>query len=436
VRLEPGASSSLSLPAMAPRRRAPRLEHDAAPLAVAHGDVQPGAARRIGGRQLVPGQVPDADVACSGPPVHRRADDGDVAVSCWSCAIVARRRASSSCGSASTPSSARYRLSIRSMKKLPPRNACRATALARLAEHRRDRASASRPRHVARLAAPLGRGTRCGATPGRAPARAARRRPAVGPSACVMSVWQVAHISDSRCGAASAGTKPVAERIMRSRPASPRTARTSALVPRGRVDHEAAGEALTVAEALGPIWWHTVHDTPSAASRSRRRRSRADRQVREDPPCVAGGRRFRSAPSACGRSSTRPRSLACGRVVDRLARTAACQYGSRAELAIIDARQLTPIDTSSPPSVVSPLWQARQASAVWKRRRVNRRRDGPAPGRRAARSDRRSPATAARPAAKAIASHGLAVLTSHRTARRRTSPRGSRSPPRARPCAR
>ena len=41
-------------------------------------------------------------------------------------------------------------------------------------------------------------------------------------------------------------------------------------------------------------------------------------------------------------------------------RTAACQYGSRAELAIIEARQSNPMETSSPVGVVSPLWQARQ----------------------------------------------------------------------------
>jgi hypothetical protein len=36
-------------------------------------------------------------------------------------------------------------------------------------------------------------------------------------------------------------------------------------------------------------------------------------------------------------------------------RTEACQYGSRDELAIIDARQDTPIDTSSPSLAISPL---------------------------------------------------------------------------------
>lgn len=36
-------------------------------------------------------------------------------------------------------------------------------------------------------------------------------------------------------------------------------------------------------------------------------------------------------------------------------RTAACQYGSRDEFAIIDARQANPIETSSPELLVSPL---------------------------------------------------------------------------------
>lgn len=39
-------------------------------------------------------------------------------------------------------------------------------------------------------------------------------------------------------------------------------------------------------------------------------------------------------------------------------RTAACQYGSREEFAIIEARHDTPMETSSPAGVVSPLWQA------------------------------------------------------------------------------
>ena len=71
------------------------------------------------------------------------------------------------------------------------------------------------------------------------------------------------------------------------------------------------------------------------------------------------------ATSACGRSSIRPRSrpAAAGwSIVSR--RTAACQYGSREEFAIIDARQDTPIDTSSPDGVVSPLWHARQSCDV------------------------------------------------------------------------
>jgi hypothetical protein len=36
-------------------------------------------------------------------------------------------------------------------------------------------------------------------------------------------------------------------------------------------------------------------------------------------------------------------------------RTDACQYGSRAELAIIDARQAAPIETSSPEDASMPL---------------------------------------------------------------------------------
>ena len=48
------------------------------------------------------------------------------------------------------------------------------------------------------------------------------------------------------------------------------------------------------------------------------------------------------APAASGKS-----------IVSR--RTAAYQYGSRAELAIMDARQSKPIETSAPDVAVSPL---------------------------------------------------------------------------------
>jgi len=41
-------------------------------------------------------------------------------------------------------------------------------------------------------------------------------------------------------------------------------------------------------------------------------------------------------------------------------RTAACQYGSRAEFPIMDARHEDPIEMSSPEGVVIPLWQAMQ----------------------------------------------------------------------------
>ena len=45
-------------------------------------------------------------------------------------------------------------------------------------------------------------------------------------------------------------------------------------------------------------------------------------------------------------------------------RTEACQYGSRDELAIIEPRQSEPMEMSSPPGLLNPLWQARQAPEV------------------------------------------------------------------------
>ena len=43
-------------------------------------------------------------------------------------------------------------------------------------------------------------------------------------------------------------------------------------------------------------------------------------------------------------------------------RTLACQYGSRAEFAIIVDRQVAPIDTSSPEGATRALWHATQFS--------------------------------------------------------------------------
>src|SRR5664279_3334734 len=52
-----------------------------------------------------------------------------------------------------------------------------------------------------------------------------------------------------------------------------------------------------------------------------------------------------------------PPSVGCSMVSRR---TAACQYGSRAALAISVGRQAVPRETSSPREVMRPLWQATQ----------------------------------------------------------------------------
>jgi hypothetical protein len=59
------------------------------------------------------------------PSAVRLAAAAIVAVSDCSCANVARAVVSSSLGCATTPSSARYRLSMWSMKKFPPAKTCR-----------------------------------------------------------------------------------------------------------------------------------------------------------------------------------------------------------------------------------------------------------------------------------------------------------------------
>ena len=58
----PSASASLSLPAIAPFGAIAPDSNTDAPAPIAHGDVQPRAARRITRRQLVAGEVPHADI--------------------------------------------------------------------------------------------------------------------------------------------------------------------------------------------------------------------------------------------------------------------------------------------------------------------------------------------------------------------------------------
>ncbi len=90
-----------------------------------------------------------------------------------------------------------------------------------------------------------------------------------GPSEWVKSVWHVAHISDDWMWAAAVGVKAEAERIIRALPG----------VDVERAEDRGAGPAATVVSTTKPavklsgvpsfsgvIWWHTVHDTPSAAS--------------------------------------------------------------------------------------------------------------------------------------------------------------------------
>ena len=106
-------------------------------------------------------------------------------------------------------------------------------------------------------------------------------------------------------------------------------------------------------------------------------------------------------------------------------RTAACQYGSRDELAIIDARHATPIDTSSPDGVVRPLWQAMQLSEVWNATRCRRRAAvGASCGGAAAPDERQRRGSHADSASPT--SDVAAVIASRPTIRRRTSPTGNR----------
>jgi hypothetical protein len=171
----------------------------------------------------------------------------------------------------------------------------------------------------------------------------------------------------------SAGVMPVADRMIAVRPAIDleRPEHPPVAAARLGTDHEAAGEALAGTQPLRPRSGGTTCTT-------RRRRPAAARHLRLVPMgrCAKISRAARPpapwcATSACGRSSTRSRSRRRRRVVHRLAPDRCLPVRVAREFAIIDARQETPIDTSSPVAVVRPLWQAST-------RERSRRGDSPA----------------------------------------------------------
>ena len=239
-------------------------------------------------------------------------------------------------------------------------------AVALLAEHRRDPDRTGGPRHVAALAARAPRRrTRCAATPGSSSAPAAiRSRGRRGPTASVISVWQVAQSSDCtdvrRLDLLEPGHRA------HDRAAGPcrrRTARRASRTPSARV-----GRRRKLPLKRSPRRGRRGRSGGRPCrTRRRARGGRAAIGVRGRPESrrtVASVpyRRVRpSVPSACGRRRTRPGSRAtCDgwSIVSR--RTLAWKYGSRAALAMIVDRQAVPIDTSSPPGVVRLLWQATQ----------------------------------------------------------------------------
>ncbi len=180
------------------------------------------------------------------------------------------------------------------------------------------------------------------------------------------SVWQLAQNSADWMCVAFVGVNCVAERIDDASPGvtsyGPYATRRSGL-----------GTGATTNDALklsrspslsGPIWWHVVHDTPSAASAcSRVAPAPIGRCVNTPPSCPTALASYRiigmwQAEHSCSIAAAAP---GCS-VISR--RTPACQYGSRAALAIIEARHAMPIDASAPLGVTRPLWQAWHRSEV------------------------------------------------------------------------
>jgi hypothetical protein len=112
----------------------------------------------------------------------------------------------------------------------------------------------------------------------------------------------------------------------------------------------------------GAIWWHTVHETLSAASRCSGEPPAVIGRCANTCPCPPPARSIRALIGMWQAAHSSWMAAACfgWSIVSR--RTPACQYGSRAEFAIIVERHVAPIDTSSPDGAVSPLWHATQLS--------------------------------------------------------------------------
>ena len=211
-------------------------------------------------------------------------------------------------------------------------------------------------------------------------------------------------------------------------------------VPPGGIGftHELAVEALRRAEPVGrDLMAHRARD--AVGRQAVQRRSRPARRW-------AGARTPRRVPPAAlvmrcdigmwqaAHSSWIAAECVGWSIVSR--RTAACQYGSRAELAIIVDRQVAPIETSSPAG--AQVVVARHAVLGMREEReveVRIRRRAAAAGcASSARVARPGRATAARPRRRA-AGVGRMVMEScapistsrSRRGRRRTSPTGRRS---------
>ncbi len=234
--------------------------------------------------------------------------------------------------------------------------------------------------------------------------------------------------------AASVGRKPVAERMIVMRPVSTSNGPNMRPCSPARVvsTTNPPVKLSSVPNRSAVIWWHSEQETPSAASESSGVSGWLTGRWSKMRPCPP---RCRSSSLDIGMWQREHSSWISSEdsgwsITSR--RTPACQYGSRDELAMMDARHSTPIEMSSPAGVTSWLWHAMHWSPV--RNTGGSARPAASSAKRAA----RGAAVSSSSAAKAPTTRETCVrivVTTPRRSRRRTSPRAGRSTARSGACA-
>ena len=209
-----------------------------------------------------------------------------------------------------TPSSVAIAVQHSQHEKIPADENVPRHPFARLAQHARDRAPLPSPPACGRTGNSASSGSRCAATPGKAPAREARRSPGpAGPGLSCTACGTSRTSPTAVCACPSlGGSRPWRSHDPWSGLRRSRTGRTSGRSPLASVgiDDETADEALPRAElVLGNLMAHRArHAVGSQAVGGLAGIESADGRR---PRLRGRGAWPRGATSACDRSSTRPR---------------------------------------------------------------------------------------------------------------------------------